>query len=349
MKKKLSDLLIPHSATLQQALSAIDKGSSRIAFILNNDKKVVGILTDGDIRRAILKDNSLSSPISSFMNRNFLFVEKKYSLSDVKKIMIKNSINQVPVLSKDGKLLDLLMIEDFISIKKLNNPVVIMAGGKGKRLRPYTMNCPKPMLEVQNKPILEFILNKCINAGFNNYFFSVNYLKEKIIKYFEDGKSWDISINYLIEDKELGTAGSLSLLPKNIGKEPILIMNGDVITELDYSKLLEFHKENKSLATVCVKNHEINVPFGVVEINKKLIKSFREKPTLNFLVNAGVYIIEPKALKFLEKNIYLDMPEFLERIIENGFEVSAFPIHEYWIDIGKKESLKQAKDKFDEY
>ena len=195
------------------------------------------------------------------MNQDFLFVNENYDLSNVKKLMVENSINQVPVLDKDGKLKDLIVIENFLSIKTLDNPVVIMAGGQGKRLRPYTEKCPKPMLLLNDKPILEIILNKCIEAGFKNFYFSVNYLKEKIINYFKDGKSWNISISYLIEEKPLGTAGPLSLL-SNTGNEPILIMNGDVITELDYAKLIEFHKSSNSLATICVKNHEVNIPLA---------------------------------------------------------------------------------------
>ena len=343
--RNFSDLLIKSNASLKDALNAIDKGSSRVVFVTNDKDQILGILTDGDMRRAILKGGNFSEKIYSFMNQDFLYVNENYNLSNVKKLMVENSINQVPVLDKDGKLKDIIVIENFITIKTLDNPVVIMAGGQGKRLRPYTEKCPKPMLLLNEKPILEIILNKCIEAGFKNFHFSVNYLKEKIINYFKDGKSWNVSISYLIEEKPLGTAGPLSLLSKK-GNEPILIMNGDVITELDYAKLIEFHKSNNSLATICVKNHEVNIPFGVVEIEEQLLKSFTEKPKLDFLINAGVYVINPKALILLDNNSYIDMPDLLEKIISSGSKVSVFPIHEYWIDIGKKESFNKAAEKY---
>jgi len=216
-----------------------------------------------------------------------------------------------------------------------------MAGGLGSRLKPYTDNCPKPMLKINDKPILEIVIEKCIDYGFQNFYLSVNYLKEIIIQYFGDGSKWGINIHYLKEKEALGTAGSLGLLPSDI-EHPFLVINGDVLTKFNPYKLLEFHNIHKALATLSVREHIIDIPFGVIETEGVEVKEMLEKPSYKRLVNAGVYALDPSILKYINEKERIDMPELFNRLMALKKKVVACPIHEYWIDIGRPESLKEA-------
>ena len=218
---------------------------------------------------------------------------------------------------------------------------MIMAGGKGTRLRPLTKHCPKPMLPVGDQPMLEILLDQCIASGFRTFYLSVNYLKEQIIEYFDNGSRWGVSIHYLVENQPLGTAGSLQLLPDSL-TEPFLVLNGDVLTRLDPRHLLHFHNEHQALATFGVREHELTVPFGVVQTNGVELAGFEEKPTYHHQVNAGVYVIDPQLLPLLTPNQFTDMPSLLIDAQEAGHRVAVCPIHEYWLDVGRPETLEQA-------
>ena len=255
--------------------------------------------------------------------------------------MNRDHIRQLPVLDACGRIVDLRLHDSFLSPSKYDNVVVVMAGGKGTRLRPYTDSCPKPMLLVGDKPILEILLERCIASGFRKFYFSVNYLKDQIIDYFDNGSRWGVSIEYLVEDKPLGTAGSLSLLPTSL-QHPFLVLNGDVLTRLDLGHLFRFHAEHKAKATLCVREHEITVPFGVVFTDGADLTAFQEKPTFSYQVNAGVYVIDPQLLDFLPHDKFTDMPELLESVHLSGHKVCVCPIHEYWLDVGRPETFAQA-------
>ena len=216
-----------------------------------------------------------------------------------------------------------------------------MAGGKGTRLRPHTEHCPKPMLPVGDKPMLEILLEQCITSGFHTFYFSVNYLKEQIVDYFDDGARWGVSIRYLMEDEPLGTAGSLQLLPDSL-TEPFLVLNGDVLTRLDPVQLLHFHAQNQAQATLCVREHELTVPFGVVQTKGVELAGFVEKPTYRNKVNAGIYVIDPQLLPLLPPHQFTDMPSLLLAAQLAGHRVAVCPIHEYWLDVGRPESLLKA-------
>ncbi len=216
-----------------------------------------------------------------------------------------------------------------------------MAGGKGTRLHPHTVTCPKPMIKVGNKPMLEILLEQCIASGLVNFYISVNYLKAQIIDYFQDGSKWGVKINYLIEDEPLGTAGSISLLPKTL-KYPFIVMNADVLTKLNPRHLITFHNEHHSKATLCVREHSINIPFGVVKVNGRHLSDFEEKPTFEYLINAGVYILDPSMLSLIPPRTSIDMPNLLRTFQREGHIISVCPIHEYWIDIGNPKSLQEA-------
>ncbi len=275
------------------------------------------------------------------MNQQFRFVRSGTDQAAVLEMMRRDGLSQIPVLDANDQVCQLLLLQELLAPAQLPNAVVIMAGGKGKRLRPHTENCPKPMLLVDGKPMLEILLEQCISSGFRQFFLSVNYLKEQIIDYFQNGSKWGIRIDYLVEDKPLGTAGSLQLLPSNL-KNPFLVLNGDVLTRLDPIQLLRFHVEHDAVATLGVREHVLTVPFGVIQINGVELAGIEEKPSYTHLVNAGIYVMNPEVVKLLPRGKYTDMPTLLQDTQAAGFRVAVCPIHEYWIDVGRPETLQQA-------
>ena len=301
----------------------------------------MGTVTDGDIRRGILKGYSLENSIYNIINKNFVYVQKETSESDYEYLMKKHDVKQIPLIDKFGKFINLYVANDLRSPKIKENIVTIMAGGKGTRLYPLTKDCPKPMLKIQNKPILEIILEQCIEQSFRKFYISVNYLKDKIVDYFQDGRKWEVEINYLTESVSLGTAGAISILPKNITK-PFLLINGDVLTRVDYSKLIQFHKNKKSICTMSVIEHQTEIPYGVVKLENDNVRLFQEKPNVKNFINAGIYVFNPEIFNFIKKDEYVDIPDFFERIMKKNHTISAFPIHEYWLDIGHHVSLNKA-------
>jgi len=336
----IQSLSIAENADIRDALLALDNCRIGIILVIKN-KKLIGTLTDGDIRRALLNGKELNSSVGSIMNRNFYFITEKENLIEAQEKLIQKRLRHLPVLDENGFLIKLLVPTNFFKEKYLPNYVVIMAGGIGSRLRPQTSNCPKPMLEVNGKPILEIVIENCIKYGFKEFFISVNYLKNIIKKYFNDGKKWGINIHYLEESKPLGTAGSLSLLPENI-KHDFLVLNGDVLTKFNPQKLLEFHINNKATATLSVREYLINVPFGVIETDGVKVKEIIEKPSYKKNVNAGVYAFNPSVLELVKKEKRLDMPELIKSLKTIQSKIVACPIHEYWLDIGRPETLEEA-------
>ncbi len=337
----LHEISILTSTPLLEALKIIDHGAAQIALVVDEDSRLVGTLTDGDIRRGLLHGEKLDAPAERLMNSKFRSVSITDDQAKVLEMMRREVLRQIPVLDDSGRVVQLLLLQEILNPQQLSNSVVIMAGGKGTRLRPHTKNCPKPMLPVGEKPMLEILLEQCIASGFRSFFISVNYLKEQIIDYFADGSRWGISINYLVEDKPLGTAGSLQLLPHTL-TEPFLVLNGDVLTRFDPCRLLHYHNEHGAQATLCVREHEVTVPFGVVQTNGVDLAGFEEKPTYRHNVNAGVYVIDPLLISLLPANQYTDMPTLLTTAQEFGHRVAVCPIHEYWLDVGRPESLEEA-------
>ena len=345
MRTQLDACCIGTDSSLRDAISAIDRGGVRIALMLDENGRLVGTLTDGDIRRRLLGGMDLDGPASQVVQRKFHAAPKELDPVEAMALLRLHSIDQLPIIDADARLLGLYLLDDLLEQPPacLPNAVVIMAGGKGTRLRPHTDSCPKPMLLVGDKPMLEILLEQCIACGFRQFYLSVNYLKEQIIDYFLDGSRWGVSIEYLVENEPLGTAGSLQLLPEQIMK-PFLVLNGDVLTRLNPTHLLSFHRENQAQATVCVREHEVTVPFGVVQATGVELAGFEEKPTYRYLVNAGIYVIDPQLLTLLPVGRAIDMPTFIEIAQSNCQRVIVCPIHEYWIDVGRPDSLRQAHD-----
>ncbi len=338
--KNISKYTINYNEPITQALSILNETDVGIALIINDLGVLLGTLTDGDIRRGLLKGFDLNDAVNNVMKTDFTFASINDDIKSIKSKFSESYKHQIPVLDGEGKLIELLIDIDN-SKASIDNPVVIMAGGFGQRLRPYTISCPKPMLKLGEKPILQIVLEEFRQYGFKKFYISVNYLKEQIMDFFEDGNSFDVSIKYLIEDKPLGTAGSLSLLHGKIN-ESFIVANGDILTRFNPMDLLNFHSNQDSIATLCVREYQVSVPFGVVETKGVELLKLLEKPSYSYMVNAGIYAFKPSILNLIKKNMKIDMPDLLIHAKEKGNKISTCPIHEFWIDIGRPESLKEA-------
>ena len=341
MTLDVSKFFVRPSQSLKIAMQLIDQGGAQIALVVDEGQRLLGTITDGDIRRGLLHGETLDASAEQLMNRSFRFVHSSEDKRTVLEMMRSDLLRQIPVLDENGRVVELLLLQELLHPQQLSNAVVIMAGGKGTRLRPHTEHCPKPMLPVGDKPMLEILLEQCIASGFHTFYFSVNYLKEQIVDYFDDGARWGVSIHYLMEDIPLGTAGSLQLLPDSL-TEPFLVLNGDVLTRLDPGQLLHFHAQNQAQATLCVREHEITVPFGVVQTKGVELAGFEEKPTYRNQVNAGIYVVDPQLLPLLSPHQFTDMPSLLLAAQQAGHRVAVCPIHAYWLDVGRPESLLKA-------
>ncbi len=338
---EISNLLVLATDTVKEAIKTIGKGGAQIALVVDKERHLLGTITDGDVRRGMLDGKSLEEKVTSIMNSNYRYITTNDSKQKVLSRMRQDSINQIPVIDQDKKLLNLFTLKEILYTESLPNIVVIMAGGKGKRLRPYTEKCPKPMLLVGGKPMLEIILERCIKFGFKEFYFSVNYLKEMIMDHFEDGSKWGVKINYLVEETPLGTAGSLKLLPNNL-KIPLLVINGDILTGLDLKQLVAFHSKHNSKGTLCVREHRESIPFGVVLTDGIQLSEIEEKPEYSYMVNAGIYMIDPILIELINENQVTDMPSLLSTAKSSGHTIHVCPIHEYWIDVGRPATLEQA-------
>ncbi len=329
--------------TIKDVLSIIDKASLQIALVIDESECLLGTVTDGDVRRGILKGVGLDATVETIYKRNPIVAHANDDFQTVREFMKREYIRQLPILDKEGRVVRLEILKEFFRKPKHSNPVIIMAGGLGTRLKPLTETCPKPLLKVGGKPILKIILENFIEYGFCNFFISVHYKAQMIQKHIGDGSDLGVNITYLREDKRLGTAGSLSLLPKNL-KEPFLIINGDLLTKVNFQYLLEFHQEHQACATMCVREYQFQVPYGVVSVDGDRLTAIDEKPVHTFFINAGIYALDPGMLDIIPKNIYYDMTDLFDSFLKKGFSTSVFPIREYWLDIGRMQDFKQANE-----
>lgn len=347
MRTQLDACCIDTGSTLKDAINALDVGRTRIALMVDGEGRLVGTITDGDIRRCLLRGLDLESPASEAVRLQFQATKGEMLRSEAIALLRRHSIDQLPVIDGQGHLVGLYLLEDLLDkpAAGLPNPVVLMAGGRGTRLRPLTDHCPKPMLRVAGKPILESILEQCIASGLQEFYLAVNHLKEQILDHFGDGSRWGVRIQYIEEDTPLGTAGALQLLPCEARRGiPLLVMNGDVLTRLNLAQLLQFHASHGAEATLCVRSHDVVIPFGVVEAEGVELVGFREKPMLRHQVNAGIYVLEPSLLGHIPPGEAMDMPSLLLAARAAHQRVAVCPIHEYWCDVGRPETLQQAHE-----
>jgi len=337
-------LLTPQDS-LERAVKVLHEGGCRIALVADKFGMLLGTVTDGDIRRALINQLTMESSVSLIMNGNPITVDDKVKNKDILSLMSDKSLLHMPIIDKDGILCGLETLQHLIESPIYDNPIFLMAGGFGTRLHPLTKSTPKPLLKVGNKPILEMIIEQFINYGFHNFYISTHFKSEQIRDYFKDGELHNISIKYVHEDSPLGTAGSLGLLPDDLPDLPIIVMNGDLLTKVDFKNLFNFHCEHNSEATMCVREYDFQVPYGVVEIDNYNIKEIKEKPVHRFFVNAGIYVLNRSLINKVDGKSCLDMTDFLEKELNNG-GVNAFPIHEYWLDIGQMEEYEKANREF---
>lgn len=339
--KDWRDAFLLENATIQDAIESLDRVMMQIVLIVDGQNKLVGTVSDGDIRRGLLKGYSLESPIEKVIFRNPLVVPENVQRGLVLQLMAVNKIRQIPIVNEDGQVLGLHLWDHLAQPVERKNTMVIMAGGRGARMHPQTDICPKPMLTVAGKPMLEHIIQQAKAEGFEDFIISLHYLGHIIEEHFLDGSSFNVRIRYLRETSPLGTAGALSLL-ENAPDQPIVITNGDVMTDIRYGELLDFHERHMADATMAVRLHEWENPFGVVKMDGIRITGFNEKPVSRSHINAGVYVISPRVLELLVRGEHCDMPTLFERARQDGLETIAYPMHEPWLDVGRPADLDRA-------
>ena len=341
----IEKIKIAATSTIEKSLSVINSGAVKIALVVDTDNKLLGTLSDGDIRRGLLRKKLLNETIEDVYFKNPTTANKGASKEDLLHLCLVNGISQVPIVDEDRKVIDLFIIDDGLQKKQHENHVVLMVGGLGTRLRPLTENTPKPMLKVGGKPILETIVKRFVDDGFTNITMCLGYKSNVIQDYFRDGGSFGANIDYIVEEERMGTAGALTLLEKRLDN-PFFVMNGDLLTNINFEKMLDFHVEHNSKATMCVREYDIEVPYGVVNVANENITSIIEKPIQRFFVNSGIYLLEPDCIDLIPDNKFYDMPTLFEELIAAKEKIISFPLQEYWLDIGRVADYEKANAEY---
>jgi len=342
--KTIDKIKLCPTSTIKEALQVIDSGAMKIALVLNKENYLLGTLSDGDIRRALLAGLSLNESIESIIFTNPTVCGINATKEEILKIAVSKKLYCIPIIDDSGVLVGIEEFDDILKPTKFSNKIVLMAGGLGTRLRPLTDKIPKPLLEVGGKPILETIITSFAKYGFINFILSVSYKAEMIEEYFGDGSRFGVSIEYIHENKRMGTAGALNLMREKLN-EPFFVMNGDLLTNINFQHMLEYHLFNQSVATMGVREYDFQVPYGVVNIEDHNILSIDEKPIQSFFVSGGVYVFSPEVLDLIP-NAYYDMPTLFEKLIENEKKSISFPIKDYWLDIGQISDYHKANTEY---
>lgn len=338
---ELEQLLITSNATILETLKIIDEAALEIALVVDNQKRLIGTVTDGDIRRGLIKGAKLNDPISELMNPNPITADLNTTDDELLFLMINRSIKHLPILDKKGQVLRLVLLKDLISGKKRPNFAVIMAGGLGSRLGDLTKDTPKPLLPVGGKPVISIIVEQLRKHGIKDIYISVNYKASKIKEWFANNPVSDVKISYLEEKEFLGTAGALSLLPET-PSVPFIVINGDIISPINFGSLLDFHLKNHNSMTLCTREYRFQVPYGVLQLKGSQLVGIEEKPSQNIFINAGVYVISPEMLTFVPKQTRFDMPELISIALKESKEVGCYPISDFWLDIGSPQDYLKA-------
>jgi dTDP-glucose pyrophosphorylase len=336
--------LLNIDSTLRQAIACLEESACQIILVVSTDNTLLGTLTDGDIRRGLLRGLDLDSPMESVIHKEAIVAPLQMTRDMVLQMMQANQIHALPVVDGSRKVVGLHMLNDLLAPSPRPNLMVIMAGGKGTRLRPHTESCPKPLLPVGGKPMLEHIIERAKAEGFSRFALSVHYLGHMIEDYFGDGSRWGVRIDYVHEDSPLGTAGALGLLAPR-PDQPFVVTNGDVLTDIRYGELLDFHLRHGAAGTMAVRLHEWQHPFGVVLIQGLDIVGFEEKPIARTHINAGIYVLDHSALESLGKGEHCDMPTLFSRLQSKGTRTIVYPMHEPWLDVGRAADLQEARNR----
>lgn len=343
---KWESVVVSPDTPLAEAIRRIDKSGLQVALVLSEERRLLGIVTDGNIRRAILSGKDLDVPASQVMHPQPSAAPETASREELLALMRRKHIHHVPLLDDAGVVTGLATLDELTGVAERPNWVVLMAGGLGTRLQPLTNNYPKPLLPVGGKPILEKILESFAEQGFKRVFVSLNYKAEMIRDHFGTGSRWGVQIDYVHETTRLGTAGALSLLPER-PTAPLVVMNGDLLTSTNFDSLLQFHADQGATATMAVREYDFQVPYGVVRLDGDRMSAIEEKPVQKFFVNAGIYALSPEALDYVPANTFFNMPTLFERVIASGRTTAAYPLREYWLDIGRLEEFERAQRESD--
>lgn len=345
MKIDLDVICISASATIRDAILAIDRGRVQIAIVVDDDRRPIATATDGDIRRGLLAGLTLEDQATAVMRRNPVTVPKSAGRPAARRLMRERRLHHVPIVDTSGRLVDLAWIDEIVGLAPNDTHVVLMAGGLGTRLRPLTETLPKPMLPIGDRPLLEVIIRHLQLQGFGRFTISVNYLAEIIKSHFGDGSALGVEIDYIDELERMGTAGALSLM-KEYPSSPFVVMNGDILTTLSFERMLQTHVEEGAVATMGAREFSMQVPYGVLKAEGSRLVGIEEKPNQNFYVNAGIYVLSPNIRDYMQPSESLDMPELFQRVMDAGDVARVQPIKEYWTDIGQMEDLARARAEF---
>jgi len=328
--------------TVRDGIQNLNETSARIVLIVDSQHKFLGIVVDGDIRRGMLNGVVLTDPITAIMNSNPITVTPKSTRLDAITMMETLRLSHIPIVDEDRTLRGLYLLSEVPINAKLENLFVVMAGGFGRRLGSLTSKTPKPMLEIAGKPILEHLIVRAKNSGFVNFAIAIHYLGEVIENYFGDGSRFEVNIKYLREAEPLGTAGAIRLL-QPVPDVPFLVSNADLVSNVDFAALLDFHLNQNCEATMAVRTHQWQNPFGVVEIIDGRINEIIEKPVVKSNISAGIFVLNPTIIQSVKNDEFCDMPTLFQRLIAGNRRVFAFPVYEEWADIGHRAELDSAR------
>ena len=339
-------ILLAPDAQVRDAIASLDATALQIVLVVDANRRLLGTVTDGDIRRGLLRCLPLEAPLASIMNSSPTMALPSDPINKVFATMKRRGIRSVPVVNDAGIVVGLQLLDALLEAEQKDNWVLLMAGGFGSRLKPLTDHVPKPLLPIGGKPLLETALASLVGHGFKRFYVSVYYKAEMIKSQLGDGARWGVEIKYLQEKRKMGTAGALSLLPEEPTK-PVIVMNGDLLTKVNFSNLLDFHVASRAPATLCVREYNFQVPYGVVKVKNNRLVEICEKPIQKFFINAGIYVLSPEVFKMIPKSSSLDMPQLIESMTERGQKVTVFPIREYWRDVGRLTDLEQALGEYE--
>ncbi len=346
MMTDLKKMTISAEATLREVMQVIDTGARQIALVTDPDGVLIATVTDGDVRRGMLRGLTLEAPVHAVMHTYPTTLLTGTSPAAAQRLMRERSLNHIPVVDPAGRLMALALRDGLTQLEPRQTRVVLMAGGLGMRLRPLTETLPKPMIPLGDKPLLERIVTRFKAQGFSRFTLSLNYLGEVIRAHFGDGAALGVEIDYVEETQRMGTGGALSLLPQR-PDAPFVVMNGDILTTTSFGAMMDFHLETASAVTICAREFSMQVPYGVLNTEGTTLVSMAEKPVQTYLVNAGIYALSPCVFDYLTADTPLDMPDLIERVKQAGHKVSVFPVREYWMDIGRIEDLDRARAEYE--
>ena len=348
MYTDLTKLCVGQRISILDAINRMDASALGIVLVVDDERRLVGTITDGDVRRAMLANMDFEQPVSVLLARK---ADSRFSRpiaapvgadrSTYLSLLQKHSIMHLPLVDESGRVAGLIKLDDFVPDRMLSLQAVVMAGGRGNRMRPLTEELPKPMLPIGDRPLMEIIIGQLRDAGIKRVNVATHHKSEKITNHFGDGSNFGVEIAYVTEDRPLGTAGALGLM--NSPEETILVINGDILTQVDFRSMVAFHREQRADLTMAVRQYDLQVPYGVVESKGPSVQRLREKPCLNFLVNAGIYLLEPLVHRFIPNGESFDMTDLIQRLLDEGRNVVSFPIREYWLDIGLPDDYHQAQ------